>query len=190
MRPLTYDEMVKAMLTDDARYNGKFYVCVRSTRIYCLPSCTAKQPKLENVVFHRSREEAIHAGFRGCKRCHAEFYPNLAPKWLDDVLDFMRARVTTRIRERDLAGKIGVDISTVRRYFRTYMDTTPMAFHRQMRLDHASSLIKGGADYLTAAYECGFESASGFRDAFIKEYGYAPGKGNGNGYELHRIQNR
>jgi AraC family transcriptional regulator of adaptative response/methylated-DNA-[protein]-cysteine methyltransferase len=187
---ITYDEMVKAMLTDDARYDGKFYVCVRSTHIFCLPSCTAKQPKLENVVFHRTQKDAIAAGYRGCKRCRAEFYPNLAPQWLDSALEFMRTNQTSRIRERELSDRIGVDISTIRRYFRTYLDTTPMAFHRRMRLDHARSLIEEGEDYLTAAYECGFESASGFRDAFIKQFGYVPGKGNGNGHESRHVQTR
>ena len=83
MKRLSYDEMVRAMLTDDVRYDGKFYVCVKSTRIYCLPSCKAKQPMLKNVVFFPTRETATAAGFRGCKRCRAEFFPDVAPRWLD-----------------------------------------------------------------------------------------------------------
>jgi methylphosphotriester-DNA--protein-cysteine methyltransferase len=57
-----------------------------------------------------------------------------------------------------------------------YKNTTPLALHRAMRLQRAHSLLKRGADYLTAAYETGFESSSGFRDAFIKHYGYPPGR--------------
>lgn len=175
MALLSFNEMVRAMLADDARYDGQFYVCVRSTRIYCLPSCKARRPKPENVLFCATREEAIAAGYRGCKRCRAEFYPDLAPAWLHRVVTRMQERVDGRLRETDLAAGAGVDISTIRRYFKTYLRTTPGVFHRRLRLEHARSLIDGGQDYLTAAYDSGFESASGFREAFRREYGTTPG---------------
>jgi methylphosphotriester-DNA--protein-cysteine methyltransferase len=176
MTKLTYEEMVTAMVTDDARSDGKFYVCVRTTGIYCLPSCKAKQPNLKNVVFLETREQAIAAGFRGCKRCRAEFFPDLSPPWLEPVLASMRREMHRRILEPMLAEEAGVDISTIRRYFKLYLRTTPMAFHRKMRLAYAKSLMEEGTNYLTAAYESGFESSSGFRDAFAKEYGCSPGR--------------
>ncbi len=185
MQELSHDEMVRAMQTDDARYNGKFYVCVKTTHIYCLPSCKAKDPHVKNVIFLPSRDEAEKSGFRGCKKCRSEFYPNLAPKWLEKVLACMRNELRSHIREQRLASAAGVDISTIRRYFSSYMDTTPMAFHRRLRLEYAKSLIECGTDYLTAAYECGFESSSGFRDAFTKYFGFTPGKTNGKIKNLH-----
>jgi AraC family transcriptional regulator, regulatory protein of adaptative response / methylated-DNA-[protein]-cysteine methyltransferase len=180
MERLTYDKMVDAMLTDDVGYDGKFYVCVKTTGIYCIPSCKAKTPMLKNVVFMRTRKEAVAKGFRGCKRCRSEFFPDVHPKWWEKALDVMKKEMTRKITENELAGIACVDISTIRRYFKTYMETTPMTFHRKLRLEYARSLIEHGKDYLTTAYECGFESASGFRDAFIKQYGYTPGKSNGN----------
>jgi AraC family transcriptional regulator of adaptative response/methylated-DNA-[protein]-cysteine methyltransferase len=179
MMKLTYKQMVKAMLTDDSRFDGRFYVCVKTTGIYCLPSCPAKQPNLGNVVFYETREEAIAAGFRGCKRCRAEFFLDSSPSWLDDAIKSMRNGLSRRIHERDLAAHAGVNISTVRRYFKSHLHTTPMAFHRKMRLAHAKSLIESGTNYLTAAFESGFESSSGFRDAFVRHYGYPPGRTNG-----------
>ena len=176
MKKPTYKEMVRAMLTDDARYDGMFYVCVRTTGIYCVPSCKAKLPNLRNVLFVPTREEAIAAGFRGCKRCRAEFFPDVSPPWLDVALASMRGEMHQRIGERELAGRAGVDISTIRRYFKSYLHTTPMAFHRSMRLAYAKSLIEGGTSYLAAAYESGFESSSGFRSAFARQYGCSPGR--------------
>ena len=176
MKTLTYEEMVQAMRTDDARYDGKFFVCVRTTRIYCLPSCKAKLPLLKNVLFLPTREEAIEAGFRGCKRCRSEFFPDTSPPWLERVLVLMRKEVQTKITESDIAATAGVDISTVRRYFRSYMQTTPVAYHRKLRLEFARDLLERGADYLTAAFEAGFESSSGFRDAFQRQYGNSPGR--------------
>jgi AraC family transcriptional regulator of adaptative response/methylated-DNA-[protein]-cysteine methyltransferase len=180
MEQLTYDKMVAAMLTDDAGYDGKFYVCVKTTGIYCVPSCKAKTPMLKNVVFLSSKKEAVAAGFRGCKRCRSEFFPDIHPEWWRKALEVMQKERTHKITEDELAGIASVDISTIRRYFKTYMETTPIAFHRKLRLEYARTLIEHGGDYLTTAYECGFESASGFRDAFIKQYGYTPGKLNGN----------
>ncbi|MDI6767910.1 MAG: Ada metal-binding domain-containing protein [Bacteroidota bacterium] len=180
MKQLAYDKMVVAMLTDDTDYDGKFYVCVKTTGIYCIPSCKAKTPMLKNVVFLPSKKKAIAAGFRGCKRCRSEFYPDVHPKWWAKALEVMKKDLTRKISEKELAGISNVDISTIRRYFKTYMETTPMAFHRKLRLEYARILIEQGNDYLSTAYECGFESASGFRDAFIKQYGYTPGKLNGN----------
>jgi AraC family transcriptional regulator, regulatory protein of adaptative response / methylated-DNA-[protein]-cysteine methyltransferase len=174
MKMPTYDEMVAAMRNNDSRYDGRFFVCVKSTGIYCLPSCKAKRPLLKNVVFMPTREEAIAAGFRGCKRCRAEFFPNTRPPWLEPILRTLTQTKTQRLDEQTLADAGGVDISTIRRYFKSYLNTTPMAMHRNIRLEHAHSLLKRGSDYLTAAYAAGFESPSGFRDAFVKRYGCLP----------------
>jgi AraC family transcriptional regulator of adaptative response/methylated-DNA-[protein]-cysteine methyltransferase len=185
-RKLTQDEMVRAMQEDDTSYDGKFFVCVKTTHIFCLPSCKAKDPYVKNVLFLPTKEKAVEAGFRGCKRCRSEFYPNLSPQWLEVVLAYMRNELRSKIRERDLAGAAKVDISTIRRYFSSYMHTTPMAFHRRLRLQYAKTLIECGTDYLTAAYECGFESSSGFRDAFTKHFGTTPGRTNGKHHIHHR----
>jgi methylphosphotriester-DNA--protein-cysteine methyltransferase len=183
---LTHEEMLVAMKTDDARYDGAFYVCVLSTKIYCLPSCKAKDPLPRNVVFHPTREAAIAAGFRGCLRCRSEFFPDVSPPWFHGVVRFMQNALGEKITERGLVEAAGVDSSTVRRYFRMHMQTTPMAYHRKLRLDHAKELLERGEDYLTAAYECGFGSASGFRDAFTKQFGMPPGKVHEN--ERHHVQ--
>lgn len=172
----TQEEMTYARKARDASFDGKFFVCVKTTKIYCLPSCKAKSPLQKNVIFLETREEAIAAGFRGCKRCRSEFYPNTQPLWLADVLATVKKANDRKLDEESLAEIAGVDISTIRRYFKTYKHTTPIALHRKVRIEHAHTLMKRGADYLTAAYETGFESSSGFRDAFIKHYGYPPGR--------------
>ncbi|MCP4580196.1 MAG: methylphosphotriester-DNA--protein-cysteine methyltransferase family protein [candidate division Zixibacteria bacterium] len=176
MKALTRKEMVRAFTGNDSSYDGKYYVGVRSTGIYCLPSCKAKLPKLENVVFYTSREEAIAAGLRGCLRCKSERYPDVLPRWLPKVLEYMRTNRDVRLTEAKLIRMTRVDISTVRRYFKDQLGMTPLAFHRRQRLNYARELIDSGNDYLKAAYECGYESASGFRDAFRSQFGYPPGR--------------
>jgi AraC family transcriptional regulator of adaptative response/methylated-DNA-[protein]-cysteine methyltransferase len=176
MMKLSHKGMVEAMTQNDATYDGKFYVGVHSTGIYCLPSCKAKKPKLKNVVFYPTREEAIAAGLRGCKRCKSEKFPDVLPTWLHTVLGFMRENRTERLNEGKLIQMAGVDISTIRRYFKTHLGMTPLVFHRRSRLDYARQLIESGYDYLSAAYECGYESASGFREAFTRQFGKPPGR--------------
>ena len=172
---LKRSEMMAAMRNDDARYDGRFFVCVTTTGIFCLPSCKAKRPKIENVRFVRSITEALEAGFRGCKRCRAGAYPDIRPPWLNGLLQHLKRERRARIREGELVKLAGVDISTISRSFRLHLHTTPLAYHRRVRLLHARSLIEDGTDLLTAGFESGFESASGFREAFAREFGSAPG---------------
>lgn len=176
MKTLDYQEMVRAMQANDAAYDGKFYVGVHSTGIYCLPSCKAKLPQLKNVVFYATREEAIAAGLRGCLRCKSQKYPDVLPEWLFEVLSFMHSHRDTKLNEQQLMQITGVEISTVRRYFKLHVGMTPLAFHRRIRLQYARQLIETGSDYLSVAYACGYESASGFRDAFIRQFGQPPGR--------------
>jgi len=168
--------MVRAMRANDGAYDGRFWIGVFSTGIYCLPSCPAKTPLLKNVRFFATREEAIAAGLRGCKRCRSDRYPDVLPNWVGPSIQFMRRNVTVRIKEVDLAGAAGVDISTIRRHFKNHLGITPLAFHRKLRLRHAREMVGNGVDYLTAAYECGYESVSGFREAFVREFGVPPGR--------------
>jgi len=176
MKALTPEIMVTAMQTCDSSYDGKFYVGVHSTGIYCLPSCKARTPLLKNVRFYATREEAIAAGLRGCRRCRSNRYPDILPEWVKQVIAFMRENRTERLTERILAEIAGVDITTIRRHFKTRLGMTPLAFNRKQRLAHARRLIESGLDCLSAGFECGYESSSGFRAAFTKEYGLPPGR--------------
>ncbi len=170
-----YRRMVEAMMGKDADFDGRFYVGVHSTGIYCLPSCKARKPLLKNVVFYHTREEAIAAGLRSCRRCAAERYPDYLPTWLHKVLHYMREHKQDRLNEIALIRLSGVDISTIRRYFKQHLGETPLSFHRRIRLNSAREMIEKGQDYLSACYDCGYESASGFREAFTKQFGKPPG---------------
>ena len=167
--------MIIAMTGCDSRYDGKFYTGVITTGIYCLPSCKAKLPKIENVVFFTTREEAISFGLRGCKRCKSESYPDVLPKWLPAVINHMKHYRNGKLDENILTEMSGTDISTIRRYFKEHVGMSPMAFHRKLRLEHAKILIESGNDYFSAGYNIGYESFSGFREAFKKEFGMSPG---------------
>jgi AraC family transcriptional regulator of adaptative response/methylated-DNA-[protein]-cysteine methyltransferase len=167
--------MYRAMMSRDRSFDGKFYVGVLSTGIYCLPSCKAKKPKRKNVRYFSTREEAVAAGLRGCKRCKSDTFPDVMPDWVKRLIGYLRENRTERISESDLVAVAGVNVSTIRRYFKAHLGMTPLAFNRYQRLLHAREMLRKGESYLGAAYACGYESSSGFREAFAKQFGQSPG---------------
>lgn len=176
MKKLSRKIKIEAYRTCDAKFDGRFYVGVKTTGIYCLPSCKAKLPLLKNIIFFDTRDEAIASGFRGCKRCKSEFFPDVEPPWVAEILSLMENQINKKMNEQVLTELAGVDISTIRRYFKSHFKMTPLAYHRKLRLVNAKKLIAQGSDSLTAAYDSGFESISGFHDAFIKEFKHSPGE--------------
>jgi len=174
---MSYTEktMLQAMSANDGRYDGKFYVGVLSTGIYCLPSCKARTPKPKNVRFFPTREEAVAFGLRGCRRCHSDKYPDVLPAWVKQLIRYLREHRTNRITENDLATAAGVDITTIRRHFKSHLGMTPLAFNRYQRLLYARQLLAEGEDSFDVALACGYESLSGFRSAFVRQFGTAPG---------------
>jgi AraC family transcriptional regulator of adaptative response/methylated-DNA-[protein]-cysteine methyltransferase len=173
---LTHKEMLRATLTRNQDFDGVFYVGVLTTKIFCLPSCKAKKPLPNNIIFFSNRENAIHEGFRGCKRCRAEFFPDTSPKWFNSTFMYLSKEVERKLTEKDLIKIAGVDISTIRRYFKKRFNLSPLAYHRKLRLRYARKLIEDGYNYLIVGTKCGFKSSSGFRNAFIKEFGFPPGE--------------
>ncbi|KKN07514.1 hypothetical protein LCGC14_1066190 [marine sediment metagenome] len=173
---LTYEKMLEATLNRNAAYDGELFVGVRTTKIYCLPSCKAKKPFIKNIIFFKTREEAITAEFRGCKRCKSEFFPHIAPEWLEPVMTYIKKSKHTKINEIKRAKVAGVNITTIRRYFKSHFQITPIAYYRRLRLTNVKKMIVEGKNCSIASYRSGFKSISGFRDVFIKEHGSPPGK--------------
>lgn len=174
--PVTLYDICK---NNDKSFDGIFFMGVHTTEIYCLPSCKAKTPLYKNVKFYETKEDAITAGLRGCKRCRSEFFPLVYPPWLNLVLEYLSSNLSTKIKEDQLEQLAKVNISTIQRYFKEYLNNSVMSYHRNLRLDYAKKLITQGVDLLDIPYLIGYDSMSGFRDAFHKEFGYNPGELNG-----------
>ena len=174
MKKLDRKLMMKATMTRDSAFDGIFYVGVKTTGIYCLPSCKAKKPFPKNIVFFKNREDAKKAGLRGCNRCKSESFPDVEPKWFKSVVIYLQNERSRKASEKRLTAFAGVNISTIRRHFKNRFNTTVMAFHRRLRLERAKEILKNGSGYLDAAFDCGYESLSGFRNAFIKVFGNPP----------------
>ncbi len=169
-----FQTMINAAKSNDLSYDGKFWLGVKSTRIYCLPSCKARFPLLKNITFFSTREEAIANGYRGCKRCMSEFYPKVKPNWLDNIVDFLQAHPTRKVSTREITRLVEVDITTIRRYFKHHYGISPMTYHRRLRLAYAKKQLENGIDIKIVSNLVGFTSIEGFIQAFKKEYGNSP----------------
>jgi AraC family transcriptional regulator of adaptative response/methylated-DNA-[protein]-cysteine methyltransferase len=169
--------MERAYRGSDASYDGVFYLGVRTTGIFCRPSCPARKPKPDNVEFFAAPRDALFAGYRPCLRCRP-LEREEAPPWVARILARIERRPETRIRERDLRA-MGVEPARVRRYFSTRYGLTFQAYCRARRLALAFDRIRGGASVDDAVFETGYESYSGFREAFQKAFGKPPGQSAG-----------
>jgi len=166
-------EMERAYLRRDPAYNGLFFVGVRTTAIFCRPICPAKSPLPKNVEYFSSAAEALFAGYRPCKRCRPMAVAN-QPDWAAKLIDDVERDPVSRITESDLRTR-GVDPSTVRRHFLHNYGMTFQAYTRSRRLSRAFNCIREGATLDDAIFDSGYDSHSGFRNAFGQTFGFTPG---------------
>jgi AraC family transcriptional regulator of adaptative response/methylated-DNA-[protein]-cysteine methyltransferase len=165
-------EMQQAYLAGDASYNGLFYLGVRTTGIFCRPNCPARKPLPKNVEYFPTAQAALAGGYRPCKRCRPLELDD-QPAWAADLLAEVERNPAARIKESDLRAR-GIDPATVRRYFQHRYGMTFQAFARSRRLSGALSQIREGQQLDDAVFESGYESHSGFRDAFARMFGDSP----------------
>jgi len=167
-------EMHRACQTRDPVYDGIFFLAVRTTGIFCRPTCPARKPRPANVEYFATAAECILAGYRACKRCRPLSANGAPPTWvrrLQKIIDDAPAR---RIRDDDLR-RLGITPVRARRYFTLHHGMTFQAYHRARRLGAALRAIQKGNDMTTVAADHGFDSLSGFRDAFTRQFGRPPG---------------
>src|SRR5215213_7281612 len=154
----------------DARFDGRFYVAVTSTGIYCRPSCPAVTPRRSNVRFYPTAAAAQCAGFRACKRCRPDAVPG-SPDW--DVRTDLVARamrlIADGVVDRDgvpaLARRLAVSERQLRRLLEAGVGAPPLALARSQRAQTARVLIEGtGLPFARVALAAGFASVRQFND--------------------------
>lgn len=168
-------EMERAFLAKDASYDGVFYLAVRTTGIFCRPSCPARKPLPQNVSYFPSVKSALFAGYRPCKRCHPLELPGTQPEWVSQILDRLDEDPSARWSDADLQAA-GVDPARLRRHFQKQYGMTFQAYCRGRRLGNALTAIRDGGALDEVILGYGYDSHSGFRDAFSKTFGKPPGQ--------------
>jgi AraC family transcriptional regulator of adaptative response/methylated-DNA-[protein]-cysteine methyltransferase len=168
-------EMERARTARDKSYDGVFYIAVRTTGIFCRPSCPSRTSRPENVEFYARAEDAVFAGYRPCKRCRPLSVSGAAPEWIEALLARVDENPGERIPDAEIRA-MGIEPARVRRYFQERFAMTFQAYCRGRRLGSALSALRRGGRIDDAIYDHGYESHSGFRDAFSKLFGATPGR--------------
>lgn len=170
----------RAVKSRDRRFDGVFYTAVRTTGIYCRPSCPALTPRFENVTFHPSAAAAQLAGYRACKRCLPDATPG-SPDW--DVAADAAGRAMRLIAdgtvERDgvegLAGRLGYSTRQLNRVVTAAYGAGPLALARARRAQTARVLIETtGLSFADIAFASGFASIRQFNDTVREVYAATP----------------
>jgi AraC family transcriptional regulator of adaptative response/methylated-DNA-[protein]-cysteine methyltransferase len=167
--------MWRAFCAKDSQFDGVFFVGVRTTGIFCRPTCRAKPPRRENVEFFGSAAGAVRAGFRACKICRPEESTARVPAVVLQLEQLLRSSEAP-VRERDLVA-FGIDPSTARRQFSRHRGATIAGYQRAVRMGAALREVRDGAGATAAQVAAGFESASGFREAFSGTFGVTVSRG-------------
>ncbi len=165
----------KALLAKDHEFDGIFFVGVKTTGVFCHPTCPARKPKFSNCEFFRTAEEALLASFRPCKRCQPLSHPGRVSPLIEKLVAAVEAEPQKRWREQDFID-LGIDLSTARRQFKKRFGMTLIEYTRARRMGLAMKHIRTGKSVIESQLEAGYESDSGFRDAFSKIMGTAPSR--------------
>lgn len=159
----------------DAKFDGAFFTGVRTTGIYCKPSCPAKTPKRENITFFASRTEAENSGFRACRRCkpNEENVVNPNVELVRNVCDFLKANSDDSISLELLGAKLNVSASHLQRTFKQTLGVSPKEFADREKLENFKKQV-GQTDVTTALYDSGFGSSRALYEKANANLGMTP----------------
>lgn len=165
--------MIEAFFGRDASYDGVFVTCVHTTGIFCRPVCPARKPLRENISFVGTPREALLSGYRPCRRCRPLEAMGTPPDWLRPLLDDLERDPARRWTDQDVRAR-GINPERVRRWFKKHHGMTFQAYSRARRLGAALGQVRVGDGVSRAAFESGWDSLSGFQEAFRRYFGSAP----------------
>jgi methylphosphotriester-DNA--protein-cysteine methyltransferase len=174
------EAMWAAFLARDARWDGRFVAGVRTTGVFCRPTCTCRKPLRRNVRFFPSPADAARAGFRPCKRCRPELAGGASEadrRLAARALALMRGGPGESWPVARLARALAMSPSSFARHFRAGAGTTPARALAAIRMERARTLLARGERVLDVALEIGFGSGSAFARAWRRRHGTPPARG-------------
>ncbi len=158
----------------DARYDGEFVYAVRSTGIYCRPSCPSRRPRRDQVRFFDDCARAEAAGFRPCRRCRPTEMPR-EKNLIQRIDDYVREHLDEPITLAMLGEACGLSPYHVQRTFKRLTGLTPRQYIQERRLEQLKAHLRDGSDVTTAMYDAGFGSSSRLYEGASSRLGMTPG---------------
>ncbi|WP_203248304.1 bifunctional transcriptional activator/DNA repair enzyme AdaA [Sporosarcina beigongshangi] len=164
---LSFDEMWDKIMACDQKYDGLFFTAVKTTKIYCRPSCKSRKPKKINVDFYYDINTVEKAGFRACKRCQPEVDHSPHAELTRIVISFLINHYKQKLVLQDIANHVGVSPFYLERLFKRETSETPRTYLEKIRIDKAAYLLSStNQSNLEICYEVGFQSPSNFYKVF------------------------
>jgi AraC family transcriptional regulator, regulatory protein of adaptative response / DNA-3-methyladenine glycosylase II len=177
---LNHDACYRAMRQRDPRFDGRFFIGVKTTKVYCRPVCPARTPLSKNVIFYPTAAAAQEAGFRPCLRCRPETAPDMGA-WRGTSNTVSRALSLIEFGALDdtdvdgLAARLGVGERQLRRLFRRHLGASPVAVAQTRRVLLAKQLIhETRLPMAEIAFAAGFGSIRRFNEIFQALFGRPP----------------
>jgi AraC family transcriptional regulator of adaptative response / methylphosphotriester-DNA alkyltransferase methyltransferase len=175
---MTDEQKWQAVLTNDKRYDGLFFYGVRSTKIFCRPSCLSKLPLKKNILYFENSKQAEQAGHRPCKRCRPdllEYQP--AKEFAKSIKSLFDTHFKQQNELIEKMGQLCVPHHRMARIFKKYYAVTPKKYYDNLRIEEAKKkLSQTDETILDIAYSIGFQSLSAFYKFFQKNTNSSPSK--------------
>jgi len=167
---LTFQEKFDAYCRNDSSYEGSFITAVKTTGIFCRTSCKARNPKIENVVFFETPQQAIQNGYRPCKLCKPMEKMDETPVYIKKIIAELQVNPYLRIKDHNLRER-NIEPAQIRRWFKKHHNITFHAYQRMFRINTAFNSIKNGESITKSAFDSGYDSLSGFNQGYRSIFG-------------------
>ncbi|OXM83423.1 AraC family transcriptional regulator [Paenibacillus rigui] len=169
------EEQWRAILNNDAAYDGQFFYAVKTTRIFCRPSCKSKPPKKEHVHIFHTAEQALSAGFRTCKRCKPSGTRMPDEEWIQLITQFIDNHYMEPLTLGKLAEISHGSPYHLHRIFKRVQSVTPIEYIQQRRIEKAKELLIQTDKFVTEVGQMiGLHNTPYFITIFKKNTGHTP----------------
>lgn len=169
------EEQWNAIIHCDSSYDGQFLYAVKTTGIFCRPSCKSRDPKRDNVLILMTVDAATEVGFRACKRCRPDQFRWPAEDLVHKTKEYIEAHYGESLTLGAIAAALHINQYHLHHVFKRLIGTTPVEYLLQKRLSEAKRLL--GAQKLNiteVALAVGFVNAAHFSTVFRKQLGQSP----------------
>lgn len=171
------DEYWQAIIANNSNYDGKFFYAVKTTKIFCKPSCPSRPPKRENITIYPDSEQALKANFRPCKRCRPLNSIVENDTWVKEIDEYLNNHFQEKITLKELASQVHGSPSYLRHTYQDVAGITPQERISQIRLKKAEELLTTTDHSIQEiAQLCGFSTPAYFIQQFKKAFKITPKK--------------
>jgi AraC family transcriptional regulator, regulatory protein of adaptative response / methylated-DNA-[protein]-cysteine methyltransferase len=171
--PTDPDQKWRAVLARDRSTDGQFFYAVKTTGVYCRPSCPSRRPKRESVEFFGKPLEAERAGYRPCLRCLPQ-QPDAQSQWIAACCRLLERDQDRAVPLAELAALAGVSPFHLQRTFKRHLGVTPREYQDALRMKHVKQALTNGQSITDAIYDAGFNSVSRFYERATDRLGMSP----------------